>query len=213
MAELKLENVKRILFIGAHSDDIEIGCGGFLLKYAQRFAPLGIALDWVVCSGSGSVREAEAQAGFEVFGAGINDKTFRILDFEDSLMLNDRQRMKQALMNLPEPDLVFTHYMQDRHQDHAFVAEMTHNAFRKSMVLEYEIIKYDWDLGNPNCFVTHDGNTIDRKAALLVQTFGSQRGKDWFDAETFTAMARVRGVQCHAHYAEGFYARKNVLTL
>ena len=213
MTNLKLEGLKRILLIGAHSDDIEIGCGGFLLQYAPLLREQNIAIDWVVCTGHGSVRMHEAFDSYEAFTVGIENKTFQMLNFEDGLMLTERERMKQALTNLLNPDLVFTHYLEDRHQDHRFLAEMTHNAFRRSYVLEYEIIKYDWDLGNPNVFVRLTTEVMTRKSALLVQHFGSQRNKDWFDEETFRSLARVRGVQCHAQYAEGFYARKNVLTL
>ena len=213
MVQLKFEGIRRLLFIGAHSDDIEIGCGGFIIQNADRINELGIEVDWVVCTGSESVRKQEAQKGFEAFSGKIKKKTIQILDFEDGVMLMERTRLRQTLANLPVPDMVFTHYLEDRHQDHRFVSEMTHNAFRRSYVLEYEVIKYDWDLGNPTCFVVLDGDTVDRKAALLMDCFGSQRSKDWFDEETFKGLARIRGVQCHAPYAEGFYARKNVLTL
>ena len=213
MTNLQLMTAQRLIFIGAHADDIEIGCGGFLLKNASLINERGISVEWIVGSGAGTEREGEARAGFKAFTGGIEKAQFAIHDWPDGLMLTERKGVKEYLAQLTRPDVVFTHYLDDRHQDHKFLAEMSHNAFRSAFVLEYEIIKYDWDLGNPTHFVELDEPTLQQKTNLLSACFGSQRNKAWFDEETFVGLARIRGIQCGGRYAEGFYARKNIITL
>jgi LmbE family N-acetylglucosaminyl deacetylase len=196
-----------VLAIGAHSDDIEIGCGGTLLRLASEVRTLD--LTWVVLSAPGE-RADEAQAGANAFGA----TTVAIHDFEDAFFSYTRE-VKDYFETLKpvEPDLVLTHHGSDLHQDHRLVAELTWNTFRDHLVLEYEIPKYDGDLGRPNVFVPLAEELARRKVDALLSSFPSQAGKPWFDESLFRALLRLRGMECRSPsgLAEAFYARKLVL--
>ena len=202
----------RILCLGAHSDDIEIGCGGTLAALARkRPRP---EFRWVVWSAPGQ-RAGEAARGARKFlGTAANDAV-RLHEFRDGFFPSYFDAIKDAFEGLARefrPDVVFTHARDDRHQDHRVVSDLTWNTFRDQLVLEYEIPKWDGDLGRPNFYVPLTSSAARRKSKGLVDVFGSQRTKDWFSEETFLGLMRLRGMECRAQggYAEAFYARKLV---
>ena len=194
----------RVLAIGSHADDIEIGCGGTLLRLAQEVETL--ELHWVVLSAEGE-RADEARAGAAAFGAEAE-----VLGFRDAFFRygGEVKEFFEELKGRVEPDLVFTHHDADRHQDHRLVAELTWNTFRDHLILEYEIPKYDGDLGAPNVFFQLPEDVARRKVELLVDSFPSQREKRWFTEDLFMGLMRLRGMECNAPsgLAEAFYARK-----
>jgi LmbE family N-acetylglucosaminyl deacetylase len=203
--------VSRVLCIGAHSDDIEIGCGGTLLTLLQR-GPLSIT--WLVLSGSG-IREQEArESATKLVGAASLD--FRIEAFRESYFPYQGADIKErfdALGNEVDPDLVFVPHREDAHQDHRLVADLAANTFRDHLILEYEIPKYDGDLGRPAIYAHVSADVAARKIDHLMHAFPSQRPKPWYSEETFRAVLRLRGIECRAQdgYAEAFYCRKLVL--
>jgi LmbE family N-acetylglucosaminyl deacetylase len=197
-----------ILCLGAHSDDIEIGAGGAILSWIASGAE--IDMRWCVATGAGE-REAEARASAEAFMAGAAKMVVSIGGFRDSYLPYEGAAVKawvESQKPYMKPDIVLTHQRDDAHQDHRLICELAWNAFRDSLVLEYEIPKWDGDLGRPNAYQPVESAIMDRKIALLNEHFASQRSKDWFDAETFKGLARLRGVECRTRYAEAFYARK-----
>lgn len=201
-----------VLCLGAHADDIEIGAGATLLTWLASGAELDV--HWCVAS-AGGARAAEAEASAKDFLDAAANATVAIGGFRDAYLPYEGAAVKQwveAQKPRMKPDIVLTHYAGDAHQDHRFINEIAWNAFRDSLVLEYEIPKWDGDLGRPNMYVPIEEPMLARKIALLDAHFGSQRSKDWFDAETFRALARLRGVECRARYAEAFFARKMVLS-
>ncbi len=205
----------RILCLGAHSDDIEIGCGGFLLQLLQ--AHRNIHLDWVVFSATGR-REQEARRSAALFTRGARGLRVLTSTFRDGFFPSEFAAIKEVFETLkadPDPDLVLTHYRDDRHQDHRVLSDLAWNTFRNHFILEYEIPKFDGDLGHPNFFVPVERAICRRKVIYLQRAFGTQRAKHWFEDETFTGLMRLRGMECRAPdgYAEAFYARKTVLTL
>ncbi len=197
-----------VLCLGAHSDDIEIGAGGALLTWIASGAQLDI--HWCVAAAAGE-RADEARASASAFLDGAANSTVAVGGFRDSYLPYEGAALKQwveAQKPRMKPDVVLTHSSRDAHQDHRMMSELAWNAFRDSLILEYEIPKWDGDLGQPNAYVALSEETMARKIALLQQHFGSQRSKDWFDDETFRALARLRGVECRARYAEAFHVRK-----
>lgn len=199
-----------LLCLGAHSDDIEIGAGGTILSLIAQGVRLSV--DWCVLSAAGP-RAAEARASAQAFLAGAEQARIEVADFEDSYFPEQLRAIKQWLIELrgrAAPDLVLTHARADAHQDHRVVNQLTWNLFRDHLVLEYEIPKWDGDLGRPNVFVPLTSETMERKLALLREHFGTQRSKDWFDRGTFQGLARLRGMECRApeQHAEAFFARK-----
>jgi LmbE family N-acetylglucosaminyl deacetylase len=209
----KKHEALRVLCLGAHSDDIEIGCGGTVLRLAEEHP--GCEFYWVVFSAIG-VREAEAQRGANLF-AGHRLKKSLFKDFKDGFMPYLGSEVKSVFENELkeiEPDIVFTHYGQDAHQDHRLISELTWNTFRDHLILEYEIPKYDGDLGRPNVFVPLKSEQYKKKAQNIVKAFESQRAKRWFKEDTFLSLMRLRGMECNAEYdyAEAFYGRKIALT-
>lgn len=196
-----------VLAVGAHADDIELGCGGTLLHLARAVPELD--LTWVVLSAAGSRRD-EAEAGARALGA----TTVEIRDFEDAFFSYGRD-VKDYFETLKrfEPDVVLTHTANDRHQDHRLVCELTWNTFRDHLILEYEIPKYDGDLGSPTVFVPLDESIAAAKVEALLRSFPSQASKPWFDESLFRALLRLRGMECRSPsgLAEAFYARKLVL--
>jgi LmbE family N-acetylglucosaminyl deacetylase len=210
---LGLSHVSSVLCLGAHADDIEIGCGATILKLLS--ANPAVAVQWVVLSAEGD-REAEAYKTAHRFLDRARGADVRVEQFENRYFPSQWREVKHAfdaLGDLVEPDIVFTHYGADRHQDHRLVSELTWNTFRDHLILEYEIPKYDGDLGRPNVFVTLDAATCERKVDLLLDGFPTQRDKPWFTPETFWAILRLRGIECRAPhgYAEAFHCRKAVL--
>jgi LmbE family N-acetylglucosaminyl deacetylase len=205
----------KVLCFGAHSDDIEIGCGGLILSLLKS----GRAVDvtWVVFSAPGE-RAREARRGAALFLKGAASTNVIIKQFRDGHFPYEGAAVKavfETLKNEISPDLVLTHYRNDRHQDHRVLSDLAWNTFRDHFLLEYEIPKFDGDLGQPNCFVPLDRASATRKAKYLDQAFGTQRDKHWFSAETFLGLLRLRGMECRAPggYAEAFYSRKAVLRL
>lgn len=202
-----------LLCLGAHSDDIEIGAGATLLQWIAA----GIKLDvlWCVLSASGD-REDEARKSAESFLSGAGTARIEVMRFRDGFFPAESERVKswfEALKLRFQPDLILTHRRDDAHQDHREVCRHTWNTFRDHLVLEYEVPKWDGDLGQPNLYVPVAGHILERKVELLMRHFGSQRPKHWFDEDTFCGLARLRGMECRAQdrYAEAFFARKLVL--
>jgi len=205
---------RRVLCIGCHSDDIEIGCGGAILELLSRNPALEFS--WMVFSSGGSEREHEARRSHELFMAGAQNKELIVKDFRDGFFPFEGARIKSVFedeLKQRKPDLIFTQNRNDAHQDHRQVAELTWNTFRDHVILEYEIPKYDGDLGQPNVFMPLSKAAYENKVKYLMDAFATQRGKRWFQPETFLALMRLRGMECNAPtgYAEGFYARKLVL--
>jgi LmbE family N-acetylglucosaminyl deacetylase len=199
----------KVLCLGAHSDDIEIGCGGAILRLIQDYP--GVAFHWVVFSAIG-VRKAEAQRAAELF-AGDRIERLVLNEFQDGFMPFNGAEVKAAFEELKtavSPDLIFTHQPHDAHQDHRLLSELTSNTFRNHFILEYEIPKYDGDLGRPSVFVPLADEMRQTKVHNLMEAFASQRPKHWFDDSTFNALMRLRGMECNAPsgYAEAFYCRK-----
>jgi LmbE family N-acetylglucosaminyl deacetylase len=203
----------RVLCLGAHSDDIEIGCGGTILRLlAER---PGSSVHWVVFSAD-AAREREARASAAEFLAGAAHSDVRVSQFRESYFPDAWAEIKDYCGELGrtlEPDVVFSHHRADLHQDHRLIAELTWQTFRAHLLLEYEIPKWEGDLGTPNLFVQLTLAQAQRKVELLQRHFGSQASKPWFRADTFHGLMSVRGVECHAAQgrAEAFHARKLVL--
>src|SRR5437899_5061235 len=203
----------RVLCLGAHCDDIEIGCGGTILKLTE--GRRDVSVNWVVFSSS-EEREREARKSAGLFLAAACEQTVAVKRFRDGFFPHVGEAIKDHFEQLKEeisPDVVFTHYGRDCHQDHRLISELTWNTFRDHLIFEYEIPKYDGDFGSPNAFVHLDDAIVRKKIAFIMESFRSQRGKHWFDEETFTAVLRLRGMEsCSpAKYAEAFYCRKMVL--
>lgn len=204
---------RRFLFLGAHCDDVEIGCGGTLLTLAQAFPDAHFR--WVVFS-STPQRAQETQSAAGAFLRGVKDQSVTIKDFRNGYFPYVGSDIKDSFERLKgeiDPDVIFTHYRHDLHQDHRVIAELTLNTFRRHLILEYEIPKYDGDLGAPSVFLPLSREQVDRKIEILLQSFPSEAGKHWFSDETFRGLARLRGMECvaPAGYAEAFYSRKILL--
>lgn len=202
----------RILCLGCHSDDIEIGCGGTILRLAEQYPEC--TFHWVVFSATG-VRQAEAQRAAELF-AGPRLKGPLLKSFSDGFMPYVGAEVKAAFEELKQavsPDLIFTHNRNDAHQDHRLIAELTWNTFRNHLILEYEVPKYDGDLGQPGFFVPLAAEVCQTKIRHIMDAFPSQHAKRWFQPDTFLSLMRLRGMECNAPsgYAEAFYCRKLVL--
>jgi len=204
----------KILCLGSHCDDIEIGCGGTLLKLIQDYDS-NVIVRWVIFSANAE-RKKEAISSAQAFLARTKQKTTQIQHFEDSFFPYQGSEIKKYMHQLSRefsPDLTFTHYRQDLHQDHRLIAELTWNVFRDHLILEYEIPKYDGDLGSPNVFVTLPESICTRKIKTIIDSFKTQRHKPWFTKETFSALLRLRGIESNSAsgYAEAFYCRKILL--
>ena len=213
VSQISLGTVGRVLCLGAHSDDIEIGAGGTLLKLIEQAGDLEIW--WVVFSAPG-LRADEARLSADDFLSGIKRKQVKIGSFRESYFPSEWPSIKEWFEEIKAnfiPDVVFTHYRGDRHQDHRVLSDLAWNTFRNHLILEYEILKYDGDLGQPNLFVPLSEQLCDRKIELLMKYFKTQSTKHWFGADTFQAMHRVRGIECASPTgrAEAFYCRKIVL--
>jgi LmbE family N-acetylglucosaminyl deacetylase len=202
----------RVLALGAHADDIEIGCGGTLL----RFRAAGAEIHWVVMSGN-EARRAEARRGARLFLGTDVARRVTLHGFRDGFFPAQFAEIKEVFEEVGarvRPDVVFTHFRDDRHQDHRVMSDLAWNTFRRQVVLEYEVPKWDGDLSRPNLYVPLSRAEASRKVRALLTVFGTQRSKDWFDADTFRGLMRLRGVECRAAsgMAEAFHARKVVLS-
>jgi LmbE family N-acetylglucosaminyl deacetylase len=202
-----------VLCLGAHSDDIEIGAGATLLSLIAR--GLRLEVQWCVLSGAGE-RESEARASAAEFLSKAASSRVEVMTFRDGFFPEQGEAIKswfEALKMRVNPDVIFTHHRDDAHQDHRQLCRLTWNTFRDHCILEYEIPKWDGDMGQPNLYVPISASVLQRKIDLLTKHFASQRSNQWFDAETFLALARLRGMECHAQerYAEAFFVRKLAL--
>jgi LmbE family N-acetylglucosaminyl deacetylase len=212
MWQISLGSVRRILCVGAHSDDIEIGLGGTLLKFAAQYPDLEVW--WVVFCAPGP-RAEEARESANEFLAGIEKREIRIGSFRESYFPSEWPLIKDWFEEIKaafNPEIVFTHCREDRHQDHRVLSDLAWNTFRNHLILEYEILKYDGDLGQPNLFIPLTDRIATRKVDLLMKHFRTQGAKHWFTRDTFEAVHRIRGVECASPsgWAEAFYCRKMV---
>jgi LmbE family N-acetylglucosaminyl deacetylase len=204
---------QHILCLGAHCDDIEIGCGGTISRMVANIPDVSVT--WVVL-GSTEQRAQEALVSAHAVLGAVQKKTVVIRSFRDGFFPYQGAALKEYFEELKSamaPDLVFTHYRNDLHQDHHFVSELTWNTFRDHMILEYEIPKFDGDIGNPNVFMWLDAAACQAKVTNILASFRSQADKRWFREETFFALLRLRGMEANAPsgYAEAFYGRKVIL--
>jgi len=203
----------RVLCLGAHCDDIEIGCGGTILTLAAAKREMDVC--WVVFS-SNQERKQEALKSADAFLGSTAKRQVTIYSFRDGFLPHVGSDVKERFEELKahfSPDLILTHYARDLHQDHRLISELTWNTFRNHLILEYEIPKYDGDFGSPNVFVPLDESICDRKIDAILDAYRSQTEKHWFSRELFSAILRLRGMEANAcsGYAEGFYCRKAVL--
>jgi len=213
MTNLCFDKLGSILCLGAHADDIEIGCGGTLLRLLEEHPDLHV--HWVVLSAD-VARAEEATRSARFYLQKSARSRIEIKSFRESFFPYCGDEIKDyfnALGKEVKPDLVLTHRRDDLHQDHRLVADLTWNTFRNHLIWEYEIPKYDGDLGRPNLFVTLDGRTCDRKVDALMDNFVTQHTKPWFTRDTFLGLMRIRGVESNSptRLAEGFYCRKGVI--
>ena len=200
----------RVVCLGAHADDVEIGAGGTLLRLLRERPRVHATV--AVLSGSPE-RAAEASASAAAFGAGAERLDVHTLDYRDGFFPQQVREIKEwtrATLEPLHPHLVLTHRRDDAHQDHRVVGELSWQTFRGARLAEYEIPKWDGDLDRPNAYVTLDARTMDHKLALLAEHFPSQHDRAWYDAETFRGLARVRGVEAGSRYAEAFHCAKVV---
>jgi LmbE family N-acetylglucosaminyl deacetylase len=210
--KLRQEGDLKVLFLGAHCDDIEIGCGGTIMRLSEEHSELKTR--WVVFTSTPD-RATEARKSADHFLQKAREKEVSVLDYRDGYLPYEAIGVKNYFETLKtfQPDIIFTHFRHDLHQDHRLICDLTWNTFRDHLILEYEIPKYDGDLGNPNFFVPIGADIADRKVRALQQFFVSQAGKHWFDNETFFSLMRIRGLESvsKSRYAEGFYLRKAII--
>lgn len=211
MLSLLPERLDRLVLLGSHCDDIAIGAGGALLELCRAYP--GLSVSALVLTGGGSLREEEERAALTAFCPGARlDVT--VLDLPDGRVPTRWERAKLALEELrahSEPDLILGPSPHDAHQDHRTFAELVPTVFRDHLALGYEILKWDGDLAQPTVYLPLAEPVLREKVAKLHEHYGSQRDRSWFDHETFSGLARIRGVQCHARYAEAFHVSKLVL--
>lgn len=203
----------QVLCLGAHCDDLEIGCGGTILKLLEAYQ--NIHINWIVFS-SNEQREKEALSSANYFLKKAKSKNIIIKKFRDSFFPFIGAEIKEFFEEQKQhlsPDIIFTHYKNDLHQDHRLISDLTWNTFRNHLILEYEIPKYDGDLGSPNVFVHLDGETCNKKAEYILNCFESQKTNSWCTKDTFFSLLRLRGIESNSphNYAEAFYNRKLVL--
>ena len=203
--------LKRVLCLGAHSDDIEIGCGGIILRLAREHPNLEIR--WAVFGGGDERRGREARDSAANFLTGFTKAHVDVFAFRDAFMAFEGAQVKETFEQIKrsfEPDLIFTHFRDDRHQDHRLLSDLAWNTWRDHTILEYEILKYDGDLGRPSVFAPLPEDICKRKIELLMNSFPTQATRQWFTDDTFWSLLRVRGVECNSptKYAEAFHCRK-----
>lgn len=204
------DQVLKILCLGAHADDIEIGCGGTVIRLLSEYPSAEV--HWVVFSGDG-IREDEAVASANRFLANANHKEIIVEHFQDGFFPYIGEEIKKYFENIKtiiSPDVIFTHYNKDLHQDHRLISELTWNTYRNHLIFEYEILKYDGDFGSPNCFFHLSEEICELKTHYIIDSFESQRNKQWFTQDAFLSVLRIRGVESNSYdkYAEGFYCKK-----
>ncbi|MGV0026173.1 PIG-L deacetylase family protein [Phormidesmis priestleyi] len=207
------DSTYRVLCLGAHCDDIEIGCGGTILKLIEMYP--NVVFYWVVFSSS-EVRSKEAFTSADRFLKGANIENIVVKNFRNSFFPFVGAEIKEYFEEIKQafsPNLVFTHYQKDAHQDHRLISDLTWNSFRDHLILEYEIPKYDGDIGNPNFFVHLDQAICQRKIQTILDVFETQKERQWFTEDTFQALLRLRGVESNSpsKFAEAFHCRKVVM--
>ncbi|MEU5217239.1 PIG-L family deacetylase [Streptomyces sp. NPDC020807] len=213
MIRLGAGRLDRIVAVGAHCDDIAIGAGGTLLTMC--LARPGLRVDALVLTGGGGEREAEERAALAAFCPGA-DLRLTVLKLPDGRLPVHWEEAKAAVEELraaTDPDVILAPRTDDAHQDHRGLARLIPTAFRDHMVLGYEIVKWDGDLGRPSAYQPLADETAERKVELLQEHYPSQRHRPWYDREAFLGLARIRGIACHARYAEAFAVSKLTLDL
>lgn len=212
MLGIDLSCVRRVLLLGAHCDDIEIGVGATILRLIRQRP--GVEINWVVFSGN-ELRRAEATDAANAFLKGCVSRTVSLHTFRDAYFPAQVETIKPEFEKLKafQPDLIFTHTSRDSHQDHRAVNELTWNTFRNHTILEYEITKYEGDLGRPTVYAPASAEDVALKIDCLMKCFPSQTTRQWYDEETFRGLMRIRGIECNSptKYAEAFYCRKILL--
>jgi LmbE family N-acetylglucosaminyl deacetylase len=205
------KQVRRLLCVGAHSDDIEIGAGATIMRIVRENPD--VAVTWCVLSGNETRHEEARRAAAQVLGKDVKP-TILLSRFVDSRFPAQREEIKEFFernLKSADPDLILTHRRDDAHQDHRLVNELTWNTYRSHQIWEYEIPKWDGDLMQPNLYVPVEPQDVDAKVAVLRDVFSSQRNKHWFDEETFRGLMRIRGLESNTRYSEAFFARKFVV--
>ena len=213
MIRLGGNRLERVVALGAHCDDIAIGAGGTLLTVCA--ARPGVRVDALVLSGAGGEREDEERAALAAFCPGA-DLSVTVLKMPDGRLPAHWDEAKSALEELrarTDPDLVLAPRTDDLHQDHRGLAKMVPTVYRDHLALGYEIVKWDGDLGRPNAYQPLSRDIAEKKVELLQQHYASQRHRPWYDKEAFLGLARIRGIECNAPYAEGFFVSKLTLGL
>ena len=200
----------KILCLGAHSDDIEIGCGGSILRLLQENQHTEVL--WIVFSAN-SKRKKEAEDSAALFLTGAKKTEVRVENFRESFFPYIGADIKEYFEKLKQqfsPELIFTTCREDLHQDHRLISELTWNTYRNHLILEYEIIKFDGDLGRPNFYINLDEKICQKKIDIVINTFKTQENKKWFSSDAFMSMMRLRGIETNSdqRYAEAFYGRK-----
>jgi LmbE family N-acetylglucosaminyl deacetylase len=213
MIPCNLDGVKRVLCLGAHSDDIEIGCGGTVLRMIEESK--NIEFYWLVLS-SNPKRAKEAERSANAFLRGARRKTVVVKSFRDGFLPYIGAPVKEIFEEIKKtffPDVIFTHFRQDLHQDHRMACELTWNTFRNHFILEYEVPKYDADLCSPNFFVPLSNGQARKKVSGLMRYFGTQRNKQWFSEDLFYSLMRLRSIEVAAptKHAEAFHCRKALM--
>lgn len=212
MLGIDLTSARRVLLLGAHCDDIEIGVGATVLRLLRDRPDLEI--NWVVFSGN-ETRRNEASDAAAAFLKGCQHKTVSLHQFRDAYFPSRVEAIKPEFEKLKafQPDLIFTHTSRDSHQDHRAIHELTWNTFRDHTILEYEITKYEGDLGRPTVYAPATADDVATKVKHLMECFPSQTTRQWYDEETFRGLMRIRGIECNSptRYAEAFYCRKILL--
>lgn len=208
------KNVLKVLCLGAHCDDIEIGCGGSVLKLIQKYKQ--ISFSWIVFS-SNEIRKREAEKSAKAFLVDTERNIVVLNKFRDGFFPYSGGEIKDYFEEIKrelDPDLIFTHHRLDLHQDHRLISDLTWNTFRDHLILEYEIPKYDGDLGAPNVFTHLDTAICNKKIRYILRHFKSQASNQWFGKEAFQAIMRLRGIESNSasQYAEAFYCRKLAIT-
>ncbi|MCY1723264.1 PIG-L family deacetylase [Prolixibacteraceae bacterium Z1-6] len=209
--KFKKDTPLNILCLGAHCDDIELGTGGTLLKLIQE-NKIG-QVNWIVFS-SDETRRTEAISSANQVLENVTNKKITVNSFRDGFLKAKSTEIKEyfeKIKSIIKPDIIFTHYRNDRHQDHRIISDLTWNTWRNHMILEYEIPKYDGDLGIPNLYVPLEKKILAKRNKIMLDNFVSQREKHWFDEETLNALPRLRGIESATTFAEAFYAHKLIL--
>jgi LmbE family N-acetylglucosaminyl deacetylase len=200
-----------VIALGAHPDDIEIGCGGTLLRMARQWPGLRVTV--VILTGTPE-RVAEASTACELFlpGCDVTLRTFGLPDGRLPAVWGEVKDHLEQVATSAQADLVLAPRTSDAHQDHRLLAELVPTVWRDHIVAGYEIPKWDGDFGRPNAYSPLDEATAHEKVELLTKAYPSQTGRDWWDERMFLGLARIRGMECRAEYAEAFEVAKAVLT-